>query len=233
MLKKDLISRSPVEKTIGSQAITQTRFGAVLSRAGVGKTSFLVQIALTQLLNDQKILHVSLDDAMEKINVRYAEGYTNLVDSIGYVDPLKAKRLWDDIEPNKVGICYNESTFDTDKIRDYLKSFKKADLSVPSLMVLDGLDFDRDQTSILEALQAINEEFAISIWFAAKSHREEPLNEDGFPVQLVNNDEWFDKALFLKPVENKIEAIVLKDGERTDTTYLLNPATMMKVGTGE
>ncbi|WP_022668658.1 hypothetical protein [Desulfospira joergensenii] len=227
MLKKDLILRSPVEKTIGSENITNARFGAVLSRAGVGKTSFLVQVALTQLLKDQKILHVSLDDSIEKINLRYEEGYTNLVDSIGYVDPQKAKRLWDDINPCKVGISYTETTFDTDKIKDYLKSFKKADMEFPSIMVLDGLNFDQDNSAILESLSDLNKEFSISIWFAMQSHREEALNKDGFPIQLAVHNELFDKAMFLNPVDNKIEALVLKDGDRANVKHLLNPATMM------
>lgn len=229
MLRKDLILRSPVEKTIGSETITDTRFGAVLSRAGVGKTSFLVQIALTQLLKDKKIIHVSLDDPMEKINLRYEEGYTSLVDSIGYVDPLKAKRLWDDINSCKVGISYTETSFDTNKIREYLKSFKKADMDCPSVMILDGLNFDQDNSTVLKSLRDLNEEFLISIWFAMQTHREESLDENGFPVQLAAHHELFDKALFLKPVDNKIEAVVLKDGARSGTRHLLDPATMMMV----
>lgn len=229
MLRKDLIYRSPVDKTIGVENIKDGRFGAVLSRAGVGKTSFLVQIALTQLLDNQKILHISLDDAMDKINLRYLEGYNNLVDSIGYVDAQKAVRLWEDIHPNKVGISYTEATFDTSKIRDYLKSFKKADLVMPTIMIIDGLNFDRDNTQILDELAEINHEFSIFIWFSMQSHREEELCEDGYPVQLETHKERFDKAIFLQPVENKIEALVLKDGDRTDIKFLLDPATMMVV----
>ncbi len=229
MLRKDLILRSPVEKTIGSENITDSRFGAVLSRAGVGKTSFLVQIALTQLLKGNKILHVSLDDSMDKINLRYTEGFTNLVDSIGYVDPLKADRLWDDIEPCKVGISYTETSFDSGKISDYLKSFKKADMDFPAIMVLDGLDFDKDNTDILEQLRQLNQEFSLPIWFAMQSHREEALTEDGFPVQLAAHNELFDKALFLNPLDNKIQAVILKDGDRINQKYLLNPATMMVI----
>ncbi len=229
MLRKDLIYRSPVEKTIGIDNIKDGRFGAVLSRAGVGKTSFLVQIALTQLLGNEKILHISLDDSMEKINLRYLEGYNNLVDSIGYVDPQKAVRVWEDIHPNKVGISYTEATFDTQKITDYLKSFKKADLSLPSLIIIDGLDFDQDNSPLLDELEAINREFSIFIWFSMKSHREEQLCDDGYPVQLETHKDRFDKAIFLQPIENKIEALVLKDGDRTDVRYQLNPATMMVV----
>ncbi len=66
MLKKDLILKSPAEMAIGIENIADGRFGAVLSRAGVGKTSFLVQIALTQLLSDEKILHISTSDSMER-----------------------------------------------------------------------------------------------------------------------------------------------------------------------
>lgn len=227
MLKKDLILKSPVERAIGIENIAKGQFGAVLSRAGVGKTSFLVQIALTQLLADQKILHVSLDDPMDKINLRYEEAYTNLVDNIGYVDPQKAVRLWEDIFPNKVGISYTESTFNTDKIKDYLKSFKKSDLALPSIIVIDGINFDKDVTGILEDLKILNQEFGVFIWFSMKSHREEALSEDGFPVQLEAVKNLFDKAIFLQPVDDKIEAVILKDGNRIDQKYKLDPATMM------
>ncbi len=229
MLKKDLNLRSPIEKIIGIDNITTSNFGAVLSRAGVGKTRFLVQIALTRLLQDEKIVHVSLDDSMEKINLRYNEGYTNLVDSIGYVDPQKALRLWDDINLNKVGISYNEASFDTTKIRDYLKSFNKAQLPMPALMIIDGLDFDEDITEVLEELKSLNQEFAISIWFAMRSHRDEALGKDGYPVQLETRQKLFDKAVFLQPVNNKIQALVLKDGNNTNQKFLLEPATMMLV----
>ncbi len=227
MLKKDLNLRSPIEKIIGIENITNSNFGAVLSRAGVGKTRFLVQIALTQLLNDKKIVHVSLEDSMGKINLRYNEGYTNLVDSIGYVDPQKAVRLWDDINLNKVGISYNEASFDTTKIKDYLKSFKKAQLPMPGIMIIDGLNFDGEITDILEDLKSLHQEFSISIWFAMRSHRDEALSKEGYPVQLETRKELFDKALFLQPVDNKIQAIVLKDGNKTNQKFLLEPATMM------
>lgn len=229
MLKKDLNLKSPIEKIIGIDNIAQSHFGAVLSRAGVGKTRFLVQIALSQLLGDRKIVHVSLDDSMGKINLRYNEGYTNLVDSIGYVDPQKAVRLWDDISLNKVGISYNDATFNTEKIKDYLKSFKKAQLPMPALMIIDGLNFDEDISDILESLRSLNQEFGVAIWFAMQTHREEALSPDGYPVQLETRKQLFDKALFLKPVDNKIEAIVLKDGNRTNQAFLLDPATMMLV----
>jgi len=227
MLKKDLVLRSPVTQIMGNENLDKSLFGAVLSRAGVGKTAFLVQIALTCLLSDKKVLHVSLDDHITKINIRYSDGYTKLIDSIGYVDPQKAVRLWEDINQSKVGISYNELTFDSEKINDYLKSFKKGELELPSIMIIDGLNFDSDVSAILDQLEIISKAYDLAIWFSMKIHREEALCEDGFPVQLENYKDRFKKAIFLKPVEDKIEAVMLKNGDKTDTKILLDPATLM------
>ncbi len=227
MLKNDLILRSPAEKTIGAENITNGQFGAVLSRAGVGKTGFLVQIALTRLLCDEKVLHISLCDTIEKITIRYNEGYTSLVESIGYVDAQIAEHLWDEIQHHKTGIAYSQSTFSVNKIRDYLDSFKGADITLPTLMIIDGLDFDTDLSGMLSDLKQLQEDFGLCTWFSMKSHREEPLKRNGYPVQLENYDMLFEWAVFLVPEENKIQATVLKDGDRTDQKFLLDPATLM------
>jgi hypothetical protein len=229
MLKSDLILRSPAKKTIGAENITNGQFGAVLSRAGVGKTGFLVQIALTRLLCDEKVLHISLCDTIEKITIRYNEGYAGLVDSIGYVDAQIAESLWDEIQHHKTGIAYNESTFNVNKIRDYLDSFKGADITLPTLMIIDGLDFDTDLSGMLSDLKQLQQDFGLCTWFSMKTHREDPLNQSGYPIQLENYDMLFDKAVFLVPEENKIQAIVLKDGDRTDQKFLLDAASLMPV----
>lgn len=227
MLKEDLILKSPLTRIIDKDNLFQGKFGAVLSRAGVGKTRFLVQIALIKLLSNEQVLHVSLEDQMEKINIRYHEGYTNLVDSIGYVDPQKAFRLWEDVQPLKTGLCYNHATFDPEKIQDYLKSFKGTNFKMPTMMIIDGLNFDYDIRQVLDQLHHISTQFSIFIWFSMTIHREEPLCDDGFPVQLENNKELFDKAIMLMPVADKIQARILKDGEKTNQEFMLNPATIM------
>jgi hypothetical protein len=229
MLREDLILKSPISKIPGISNIENRRFGAVISRAGVGKTGFLVQIALTRLLSNENLIHISLYEPIEKINLRYNDAYTNLIDSIGYIDPQKALRLWEDIYPNKVVISYNENTFDTEKIRDYLKSFKKVDLALPALIIIDELDFDKDQTDILTKLYELSMEYSLFIWFSMKSHREQKFSDEGYPVQLEAYKDKFDKAVYLKPVEDKIEVLMLKNGGKTEQNLILQPSTMMAV----
>ncbi|MBU0511251.1 MAG: hypothetical protein KJ638_06055, partial [Chloroflexi bacterium] len=63
--------------------------------------------------------------------------------------------------------------------------------------MIDGLDFDKDITSILEELKDLNQEFGVFIWFSMKSHRDQAWSDDGFPVQLASVKNLFDKAIFL------------------------------------
>ncbi len=227
MLKKDLVLRSPAEKIIGSSQIIRTQFGAVLSRAGVGKTTFLVQIALTQLLQDKKILHISLVEGMDKINLRYSEAYNNLVDSIGYVDPAKAHVLWEEIESNKVGISYTDKSLDTHKIRDYLNSFSAANLPMPGIIILDGLDFNQDVTTLLSELKTLHNEFSIPTWFSMQCHRDGTLDPEKIPVPLDTYNDFFDNAFLLWPIDSKIEVISLKKGNDNGQNILLDPANLM------
>ncbi|MCP4673659.1 MAG: hypothetical protein GY857_20420, partial [Desulfobacula sp.] len=100
-------------------------------------------------------------------------------------------------------------------------------LVLPSIIIIDGLNFDKDVTGVFEGLESLNKEFGIFTWLSMKSHRDEALCEDGFPIQLETYKEKFDKAVFLMPVKNKIEAVILKDGDRTDVKCKLDPSTMM------
>jgi len=228
MLRKDLIPKSPVVQILGKKNLEQGRFGAVVSRAGVGKTQFLIQVAMCWLLDGKKVIHISLDEPIDKINIRYKEGFTNLIDSVGYIDPIKANRLWEDIDICKLGISYNETSFSSENIREYLTTLKKGNLELPAMMVIDGIDFDQDNAAVLDEFAQLANDFSISTWFSMQSHREEPLTPEGFPLQLAKTKDRFDKALFLNPQDDKIEIVVLKDGDSENKVFLLDPATMMQ-----
>ena len=64
MLKNDLMLKNPL-RWIGSpneDILDSGHFGGVMARAGVGKTAFIVQIALNGLLRNRNVLHISLAD---------------------------------------------------------------------------------------------------------------------------------------------------------------------------
>ena len=56
MLKNELILKNPLRR-MGYESddiLNKGQFGAVLARAGVGKTAFLVQLALNSMLREKK-----------------------------------------------------------------------------------------------------------------------------------------------------------------------------------
>ncbi|MDY6954411.1 MAG: hypothetical protein SWE60_23145, partial [Thermodesulfobacteriota bacterium] len=80
MLEKDLILRNPL-RLMGQETediLPEGGFGAVLARAGVGKTAFLVQLALNSMLKSKNVVHISLDDPVKKVCLWYEEVVRNI-----------------------------------------------------------------------------------------------------------------------------------------------------------
>ena len=52
------------------------QMGGICARAGIGKTSFVVQMGLHAMARGEKVLHISLDEPVTKINLWYREVFT-------------------------------------------------------------------------------------------------------------------------------------------------------------
>ena len=86
MLKKELIFHNPL-RLMGYETediLPSGGFGAVLARAGLGKTAILVQLALDSLLRSRNVLHISLDDSVKKVCLWYEEVFRNISDQYRY-----------------------------------------------------------------------------------------------------------------------------------------------------
>ena len=80
MQNNDITLRTPLKflELENQDILKEGGFGAILARAGVGKTAFLIQIALDYLLRKQNILYISLNDPVEKICLWYEEVYRKI-----------------------------------------------------------------------------------------------------------------------------------------------------------
>ena len=80
MLIEELILRNPLRQ-LGfetEEILPVGGFGAVLAHAGVGKTALLVQLAINSMLRNRKVLHISLNDPVNKVNLWYNELFHHL-----------------------------------------------------------------------------------------------------------------------------------------------------------
>ena len=230
MVKKDLIFRNPL-KLIGDEAeeiLPQGGFGAVVARAGVGKTALLVQIALDRLLRDADVLHVSLKDPIDKISLWYNEIMKELGKQYNLQD---INTIWKKARPHRFIMSFNVDTFDVPKFKERLRDLTEQDILHPQVVLLDGFSFEQDQEVIDETLKRLKElaqRNNLRIWFAVRTHRHETTGEDQLPPQLTKIIDLFDVAIKLNPTGKEIAVEILKSREETQQPSLqLDPSTML------
>ncbi len=141
MLSKDLILQNPLSfLSQGNEPELQAgQFGAVLARAGVGKTSFLVQLALFSLLNNQKVLHISLDDPVNKVNLWYEEVF-RIIGEQYRTEPIQ--EIWEDVLPNRFIMTFKVEGFSVPKLEERLTDLVSQNIFSPDMVIIDGLPFE-------------------------------------------------------------------------------------------
>ena len=228
MLKKDLALRNPL-RLMGhdnNDILPVGGFGAVLARAGVGKTAFLVQLALNALLQSKNVLHISLEDPANKVNLWYKEVF-NLI--AGQYKANQIDQLWDTLLPHRFIMTFRVEGFSVPKLQERLADLMEQDIFSPHLIIIDGLPFNESVRQPLEDLKALAREHGIHAWFTVRTHRHEDPGPDGLPVQLVQVADLIELAIQLLPVGKEIHVNVLK-GKQLGSQQVdlrLDPSTML------
>jgi len=225
MTKKDVSLYNPLDfiDYETENIIPEGWFGAVLARAGVGKTAFLVQIAISALVRGKNVLHISLNNPVEKVSLWYKEVFSNLVEQ------CKTDRLWESILPHRFIMTFKIEGFSVPKLEERLTDLTEQNIFSPDMVVIDGLPFDESTQNSFPGLKALAKKHSMHIWFAVRIHREEQHNTDGMPVRFSKVADLFDLAIQLKPEGKEIHVRILKGDAKTveHPVLLLDPSTMM------
>ncbi len=123
MLKKEIIYRNPLINLgyADEDILKSGGFGAVLAHAGVGKTALLVQMALNTMMREQSVLHVSLHDAVSKVDVWYHELFQNIA---GDRNVSEIQEYWDKIQPYRFIMTFRVEGFSVPEAR---RTFNRLD----------------------------------------------------------------------------------------------------------
>ncbi len=229
MHRKELNERSPYrifEKSIHG-GLGRGNLGVVVARRGVGKTAFLVGVALDDLMRGKKVLHVALGQAMGKVR----EYYDGIFDDLARTARLEdVPAIFRDMERHRNIHCYLGQTFSIDKLlRDVALLKEHADF-VPTAILIDGLDFDRITPEHLARFREAARANDAELWMSAITHRESPLNERGVPEPLAHLEGLVDVIVRLYHDGKAVHVHLLKDHENprvSDTGVALDPATML------
>ncbi|MBN2438793.1 MAG: AAA family ATPase [Deltaproteobacteria bacterium] len=228
MLKNELILRNPLLQ-LGfktEEILSAGEFGAVLAHAGVGKTALLVQLAINGMLRSRNVLHISLNDPVNKVNVWYKELFHHLA---GGDKGNQAGRLWESVLPHRFIMTFRVDGFTVPKLKERLGDLKEQGIFSPSMMIIDGLHFDESLRPDLNDLKALAAGKGMHVWFTVHTHRHESPGADGLPVAFSGLADLFDLVLELRPEHADVHINLLrgKGAGPAGPALLLDPSTML------
>jgi hypothetical protein len=228
MLKNELILKNPLRR-MGYESddiLKEGEFGAVMARAGVGKTAFLVQLALNSMLREKNVLHISLNDPVKKVNLWYREVFNRITTQYAIHQSVQ---LWDTVLPHRFIMTFRVEGFSVPKLEERLTDLIEQNIFKPHAMIIDGLPFDDTAHQDLADLKILAGRQGMHVWFTVRTHRHEELGPDGTPAQLIQVADLFEVAIQLVPVGKQIQIKAFKGpgslGDQPD--LMLDPATML------
>src|SRR5690348_11575980 len=170
MYRKELNERNPLrlfEHSIHG-GLGRGNVGVVVARHGLGKTAFLVGIALDDAMRGRKILHVSLDKTVDHVREFYDEIFMDLARA-AHLEDLPAERL--EMERNRMIHTYAGKSFTIPKLRHSINFLKEYAHFDPACLILEGFDFERATLEDIEEFRRLAADFNVEMWMAAVTHR--------------------------------------------------------------
>ncbi len=227
---KDFISVSPfkiLEKS-SRRGLGPGNLGVLIAPAGVGKTACLIHIAFDKIFRQKKLVHISLEEGAEKVRAYYNVMYSELIKALKIPDESEKALL---IDHNRMILAYRNRSFELDRLRVNLKNLEENMGFKADTIIVDGLDFEKIERSLLEGFKKIAAEFDVEIWFSALSHRHiSEINERGIPYPCHRVDDLFSLILQLLPEPSGVFLKMLKDHDSaviTDAHVQLDPNTFL------
>ena len=228
MLKKEVVYRNPlVNLGYEHEDILQNGgLGAVLAYAGVGKTALLVQVALNTMIREKSVLHVSLQDAVSKVDIWYHELFHNIAENF---NEAEIKEYWDKIQPYRFIMTFRVESFSVPTLEERLTDLMQQNIFKPHTVIIDGLQFDEAGCGQLVLLKELAKKYTMRIWLTVHEHRNEAPAENGLPVSFQRVADLFDVIVQLeaKGDEVYIKALKGKSYAAKPHTLLLDTATML------
>jgi hypothetical protein len=214
-----LIERSPVRAVAAAVrgGLEAGQIGAVMARAGIGKSAFLIHVALNHVLRGTPVLHVSLTDGHARVRSMYDEIFAEVANAARLTDRASARV---DIERNRVIHSCLDGGFDPADMARLITSVTELMHFRPTVVLVDGLD-----VSALDApgWRAVARDRGIRIWLAVRMHRDSGPAVD----ELVPR---FDTAVTLTPAGKDVALRVLRAGGQPfdqPEALSLDPVTML------
>jgi AAA domain len=228
MYRRYLNARSPLrllEKGLHG-GLGPGNLGLVIAGPGVGKTSFLVGVALDELLRSKPVLHIALDHNVQHVRDYYDTVFEELAHTTRLDENHVAVRAeMDRLRRIRV---YPHGSFDAKRLREALAL--EAELGPrPELVVVDGLDVAQRTSAEMEEWASAARDAHAEVWMGATVSSERIA---ALPAELQSLERCFAVILAMEPGEGSVALRALKDHDSSDMSALhvaLDPKTLLLV----
>jgi hypothetical protein len=229
MHRKEVNERSPMrvlEHSIHG-GLGRGNIGVIIARPGLGKTAFLVGVAMDDLLQGKQVLHVSLDHSVERVRDYYDDIYSEIAHKRELEDVWKVRV---EMERNRRINCYSIKNFSVDKLREAVGFMKEHGEFEPTVIVIDGWKFAGKTVEDLGKIRNIARELNAEIWMSATTHRDAKVSERGIPEPIAHIEDQLDVILTMAHDGKGVHVGLRKDHDNAEVSELqlaLDPTTML------
>lgn len=228
MLRKDIVLKNPLS-LLGHETddlLPAGGFGAILAYAGVGKTALMVQLALNAILRNKNVLHISLNEPVNKVALWYEEVFRNISKSYE-LHPMG--EVWETILTHRFIMTFQAEGFSVPRLKERLTDLTTQGIFFPQMMIIDGLPFDKPVNRILSDLKSLAADYRLPVWFSIRTQKDEGNGTDIFSSNNEAMGDLFDVAIKLQPEGNAVFLKAIKGGSFTSgqPDLILDPATLL------
>lgn len=198
MQKMDLADKNPLRifaQDAEGNPVDQ-RMGLLMSRAGLGKTAILVQIALESILRGNQVLHVSVGQSLDKTRIWYDDIFKDIAEGAKLDN---SSELHEEILRNRLIMTFKESEFSRPKLEERVNDLVYQNIFCPTCIIVDGFDFSSADRQTVKDLKEMAAAMDLQIWFSATSHRkDERTSDEGVPAPCHEVGDLFDTVVVIR-----------------------------------
>lgn len=216
-----LLERSPMQAVASSTrgGLQAGQLGAAFARAGVGKTAFIVQMAMYQLLRGTDVLHISLQDAPAHVRAYYDELFSAMSTGVPRDQRHEAAIA---MERHRVIHSALDKGFAPADLRKLLGTLDQVMGFRPATIVVDFIEA-REFEANAAAWRALAEDLSVRLWMTVRIHRDAATGLDDLAPLA-------DTALVLDPNGTDVSLHLLRAAGAPSSNVeglALDPVTML------
>lgn len=194
---QNVISQSPIE-VFFPHSITEKekvdtekkgQLGFVCSGVGAGKSLLLCHVGIHTLLQEQKVLHISLHSPQQRVREQYNTLSTAMLQQSNIAQGPMQQEILHNIEKNRLVHAYLQHNCTVNTIAEKIQSFIELLEFHPKVVLVDDFFHTTSLISLetIEQLQVIAKKYQIRLWMSIpQKHTQLPTTQDILHISIEN-----------------------------------------------